>query len=127
MADSFQGMADISLQPASNAVKYKFTFALTSSATANDGAIPYGFTIGTPLIPRPIVKAFDEGGTDRSAEIVGAISNTTTVVSVDLNYPTVTGVGRYSLEFTLTIIKFPGIRKSMEFDFTRVYAEDIAA
>ena len=118
MADSFQGVSDIILQPGSSAVPYTFTFDIASSATAHDGAIPYGDTISGAD-----VKAFDEGGTDRTAELIDSETNTTTVVTVNLDYPSTTGAGRYSLEFVLTYAS----TATDEFDFTRIYAKDIAA
>ena len=118
MADSFQGVEDITLQPGSVSVPYTFTFSIGSSATANDGAIPYGTTISGA-----VVKAFDEGGTDRTAELIDSESNTTTVVTVNMDYPSTTGIGLYSIEFVLTLSD----GSVMEFDYTRVYAEDIAA
>lgn len=116
--DSFQGVADITLQPGSAAAPYTFTFAACTSATANDGSIPFGTTISSVA-----VKAFDEGGTDRTSEIVDSSSNTTLVISVDMNYPSTTGAGRYSLEFVITLSN----AKVLECDFTRIYAKDIAA
>jgi len=118
MADSFQGVDDIRLQPGSAAVSYTFTFAAASSATANDGSMPYGDTISTIAI-----KAFDEGGTDRTAELIDGSSTTSTVVTISLDYPSTTGAGRYSLEMLLTLAS----GAVMEKDFTRVYAGDIAA
>lgn len=118
MGDSFQGVADIILQPGDATVPYTFTFAAASSATANDGSIPYGTTISGAD-----VKAFDEGGTDRTTEMVASETNTTTVVTINLKYPATTGAGHYSLEILLTL----NSGAVLEFDFTRVYAKDITA
>jgi len=118
MKDSFTGTKSIRLQPESDAVPYTFTFPINSSATANDGAIPFADTI-----TGSVVSAFSETGEDVTAEIVDSSSETTTVVSVALNYPAVAGAGRYSLEFVLTL----NSGAIMEFDFTRVYAEDVTA
>jgi len=116
MQDSFDGTETIILQPGDSAKPRYFTFAICTSQTANDGAIPYGTTISSVA-----VKAFDDGGTDVTAQMVDASSQSGTVVTVDLNYPT--SAGRYSLEFELTLDS----GAVLEFDFTRVYAEDIAA
>ena len=118
MSDSFQGVKTITLQPGSATVPYTFTFTACSSATANDGSIPYGDTISSVT-----VKAFDETGTDKSSELVASSSTTTTVVTANLKWPTTAGAGRYSLEFVLTLTS----GTVMEFDFTRVYAEEISA
>ena len=119
MSDSFQKSETITLQPESATVPYTFTFAAASSATANDGSIPYGTTIlGAD------VKAFSEAGADVTSDLVVSESNTTLVVTIKLKYPITPGVGRYSLEIVLTLSSGGAV---MEFDFTRVYAEDITA
>ena len=118
MADSFDGVEVIILQPGSATVPFTFTFAAASSATANDGSIPFGTTMSSV-----VVTAFDEGGTDRTTEIVASESNTATVQTVNLKYPSTTGAGRYSLEFVATLSS----GAVMEFDFTRIYAKDITA
>jgi len=116
MGDSFSTNGTIILQPGSDTVPYTFTFAAASSATANDGSIPFGSTISAAD-----VKAYDETGTDVTTDIVGSETNTTTVVTVNLKYPAATG--NYSLEFVLTL----STGAKMEFDFTRVFAKDITA
>ena len=116
MADSFQGVSDIIIQPGSATVPYTFTFAACSSATANDGSIPFGTTISSA-----VVKAFNEAGTDSTTSLISSQSLVTPVVTVNLKWPTTDG--RYSLEFVLTLSS----GAVMEFDFTRVYAKDISA
>lgn len=117
MSDSFTTAGLIILQPGSLTVPYSFTFSIASSATANDGAIPFGSTISSVA-----VKAFDVGGTDRTTEMVVSSSVSSPVVSVALKYPT-TGPGVYSLEFVLTL----STGAKMEFDFTRISVRDISA
>ena len=118
MADSFQGVGDIILQPGSATVPYTFTFAACSSATANDGSIPYNTTISTAII-----KVFDEAGVDKTTEIIAGETNTALVLSISLKYPSTAGAGRYSIEMLVTLDS----SAVMEFDFTRLYAEDITA
>lgn len=118
MADSFQGVEDIILQPGSATVPYTFTFAACTSATANDGSIPYGTTISSA-----VVLVFDETGTDKTAEIRVGDTNTALALAITLKYPATAGAGRYSIEMLVTLDS----GAVMEFDFTRVYAEDIAA
>ena len=118
MSDSFTGFDSITVQPGTDDAVYTFTFSICSSATANDGAIPFGDTIASAA-----VKAFFEDGTDASSEALGSISNTTTVVTVPLSYPSTTGIGRYSLEFVLTLTS----GAKLEFDFNRLYVRDISA
>ena len=118
MADNFQGTKTINLQPSDSAVPYTFTYSVCSSATANDGSLPFGTLISTAD-----VKAFDENGADVTTEIVHNDSNTTTVVSVALKYPATSKEGRYSLEIVLTLDN----GAVMETDFVRVFAKDVAA
>ena len=117
MLDSFLTNANIVLQPGSSKVPYSFTFAAASSATANDGSIPFGSTIASV-----VVKAFDSDGVDKTSEIIeGTPTSTSLVVSVDLNYPAITGNGTYSLEFLLTL----STGAVLEVDYNRVIAKDI--
>jgi len=116
MSDSFTTPGLVILQPGSLTVPYSFTFSVASSATANDGSIPYDSTIVSAA-----VKAFDAGGTDRTTELIASSSVSSPVVSVSLKYPATTGEGVYSIEFVLTL----STGAKMEFDFTRVHAEDI--
>ena len=118
MGDLFSTNGLILLQPGSATVPYTFTFAAASSATANDGSIPFGATISSKA-----VKAFDAAGNDVTSEIVASSSLSSPVVTVSLKYPATTGDGVYSLEILLTL----STGAVMEFDFTRVYAEDILA
>ncbi len=119
MSDSFDTSGLIILQPGSEAVPYSFTFTASSSTTANNGSIPYDSTISSV-----VAKAFDTSGNDVSSEIIeGNASVGDLVVSVSLNYPSVTGEGVYSLEFVLTL----STGAKMEFDFTRILAQDISA
>ncbi len=82
MADSFQSVDNIILQPGDATVPYTFTFAACSSATANDGSIPYNTTISTAII-----KVFDRTGADKTSEIVVSETNTNTVLTINLKYP----------------------------------------
>ena len=118
MADHFQGVADIILQPGDSAVPYTFTFSAATTAAANDGSIPYNTTISSAVI-----KALDEAGVDKTTEIIDSESNTTLVLTISLKYPATAGAGRYSLEMLVTL----NSGTVMEFDFTRLYAKDIAA
>ena len=114
MSDSFQGLKSIIVQPGSNITR-TFTFAACSSATANDGSIPYGVTIASAA-----VKAFKDG-TDSTDDLIVSSSTATLVVSVRLKYPVTGGNGRYSLKIVLTFSD----GQTEEYDFNRVYAMDI--
>ena len=116
MSDSFQGNSVITVQPGDHSDSYTFTFAACSSATANDGSLPYGTTIASC-----VTTAYNEAGTDSTTLLVYTESLTTPVVTVGLKWPTT--AGRYSLEFVITLSS----GSVMEFDFTRIYALDISA
>jgi hypothetical protein len=115
MLDLFETNGIILLQPGTDTVPYSFTFPAATSATANDGAIPFESTISSVVI-----TAFDVNGVDRTTEMVVSSSIATPVVTVSLKYPATTGNGRYSLEFVLTL----DTGAKMEFDFTRVMVRD---
>jgi len=118
MGDSFSTNGIIILQPGSATVPYSFTFAAASSATANDGSIPFGTTISGAD-----VKAFDAAGNDVTSEMIDSETNTNLVVTPVLKYPSTSGAGNYSIEFLLTL----STGAVLEVDFTRVYAGDITA
>jgi len=118
MKDHFDGNKSITLQPGDSAVPYTFTYSACSSATANDGSIPFGTEISSVA-----VKAYNDAGTDVTAQMINASSETDNVVSVALNYPSTTGDGCYHIEIILT----PDSGAKMEADFVRVYAGDAAA
>ena len=115
--DSFQGTNSITVQPSTDAVPYTFTFKACTTATANDGSLPFSTTIASIT-----VKAFTVAGTE-DAELVESSSVLTPVVTATLTYPTTNGAGRDSLEFVLTL----NTGAVMEFDYTRVFVKDISA
>ncbi len=116
MLDSFLTNEKIVLQPGSSKVPYTFTFDAASSTTANDGSLPYGTTISSA-----VSKVFDSEGVDKTSEMIDSESKTDTVVTVKLKYPSIAGVGSYSLEILLTLSD----GSVMEFDFNRIIAKDI--
>ena len=120
MGDSFETNGIIILQPGSATVPYSFTFAAASSATANDGSIPFGSTIASAM-----AKAFDPRGNDVSGEIIVGSASVSggLVVTVSLKYPAVSGEDNYSIEFLLTL----STSAILEADFTRLFAKDITA
>ena len=118
MGDSFSTNGIIILQPGTATIPYSFTFAAASSATANDGSIPYGSTISGAD-----VKAFDAASNDVTTEMIDSETNTTLSVTPVLKYPATSGEGNYSIEFVLTL----NTGAKMEFDFTRIYAKDVSA
>ena len=109
----FQGAANIILQPTEQQVPYNFPFPVATSATANDGAIPYGDSVSACT-----VKAYNSDGGDVTSEIVHGSSVESNTVTVELNYPASSGEGDYKLTFQITTTN--GVH--LEFDFGGSYA-----
>ena len=107
--------AQIILQPYTEAAPYTFTFTICSSATANDGAIPYGDSVSACT-----VKAYDADNEDVTSEIIDSSSVANNVVSVALNYPATSGAGSYKLTFQVATTN----GAHLEFDFGGTYAPD---
>lgn len=112
---NFKTSGEISLQPNDN-MGYSFTVTVGSSATANDGFIPYGTTVSSV-----VVIAYDKDDVNVTSELIfGTPSVSQNVVSMQLKYPTTSGDGRYKLTMILTLDN--GDVK--EADFDRVYARN---
>lgn len=117
MADKpkFAGRRWIYLQPG-DSIGYTFTATVNSSATANDGFIPYNRTIASVA-----VVAFDADGTVVTSDlIVGTPSLASLVTTVVLKWPATNGAGRYKLEFIYTLDN----AQTIEIDFNRLRAKD---
>lgn len=82
----FEGLGTILLQPYDEDLDYTFEFAIASSATANDGTIPFGETLSDA---RCEIHKHPEK-IDYSTKILGADTNTNTVVTIAMSYPYVT-------------------------------------
>ena len=115
MADDFMGLDTIGLQPLDSNLPYTFEVTVCSSATANDGAIPFGLSV-----TGVVVVAYSETlGTDVTATMIqGTPTVSSNIVTVDLNWPG--AAGRYKLTFKCTLTG--GLVK--ELDFTRISALD---
>lgn len=103
----------ILLQP-QDVIGYTFQFPTCSSATANDGAIPFGRTISSVT-----VVAYNEDDEIITNDLLDELPTLSDdLVTVVLKYA---GVGRYKLTFKLTLdnswIK--------EVDFTTIYGKDL--
>ena len=83
----FPGLGTILLQPYDEDLDYTFEFEIATAADANDGAIPFGQTLGNAHCE--IHKHPEK--TDYTAEILGTIVNTIgedpEVITVPMNYP----------------------------------------
>jgi hypothetical protein len=116
MSDDFLTPTEwITLEPQDSAVPFTFTFGVCSSATANDGFLPYGTNISSITI-----TAYNSSGTDATTQLVSSSSEDSNVVTVSLKYPATSGAGIYKLTFKLTLDN--GTIK--EADFTRIRAEN---
>ena len=86
-AARFQGLGTILLQPYDEDLDYSFEFEVASSATANDGAIPFNQTLMlTPGGSYCEINKHPEK-TDYTTQILGTVSNTTMVVTIPMSYP----------------------------------------
>ena len=115
---NFKGSEKITLQPSDNYVPYSFEFAPCSTASLNDGAIPYGTNIASIS-----VTAEDQDGTDATAELIKGASLSSNVVTIYLKYPATLTNGTYDLTFSATLDN--SVRTRFESDFNRVYAGDL--
>ncbi len=106
----FIEQGDIVIQPGDVKVPYAFNLPACSSATANDGAIPYGTNINSV-----VVTAHKSDGT-AATDLVDSSSDAANVVTVKLTYPS-TAVGTYHLTFVCTLDTASIV---VEFDFNRV-------
>lgn len=110
--DDFQGVSWISLQANDSKVPFSFPFSICSSATANDGSLPYGTNISSVT-----VAAYNSAGTAvTSTMISGTPTESTNTVTVKLNWPGAVDI--YKLTFVVTLDNADATK--MEFDFKRV-------
>ena len=106
----------IYLQPGDVKVPYTFGFTICSSATANDGNIPYGATVSSIA-----VSTHKADGTAVTDIVVGTPSITSNVITMTLSYPSTSGVGQYHIKMLLTL----STTAVLEFVFGRVVAMDL--
>ena len=113
---SFQGSDWIILQPGDAKVPYDFDFPACTTATANDGTLPYGDSISSYT-----VSVYDSSDNDVTSEVKYADSRSGTTITVSLDYPTTSGIGYYRLKFVLTLAS----GAVLELDFRRIRAVDL--
>ena len=111
----FKETSNIVVQPGDYKVPYGFSLPPCSSATANDGAIPYGTTIDSVA-----VTALKSDGTAATGLVVSS-AEASNVVTVVLSYPS-TGNGTYHLKFLCTLDNADDT--ILEFDYNRVKVRD---
>jgi len=107
--------SSIILQPNDYYVAYKFVSAACSSDAANDGNIPYGTNVSSAA-----VTAKDADG-NTVTDLVAEYATADNVVTVKLSYPSISGDGKYSLTFALTLDNGETV---IEEDYNRVIAKD---
>jgi hypothetical protein len=114
--DDFQGTRDVVLQPGDAGVPVRFEVTVCSDADANDGALPYGESVGSV-----VVSAHKEDGTDATSALInGTPSTSGNTIIVVMDYPGSTGI--FHLKFIVTAT--PTSTLDREFDFKRVRCFD---
>jgi len=130
---NFQTVDRITLQPQDEDVGYTFEFEVASSATANDGAIPFGRTLAATPNGATVTIAKHPEEIDYSTEILGTCSNTDTVVTVPMSYAYVTLLngGEPITETTMLVDSTTGMaagdRVGIELDSDAVHWTTIAS
>jgi hypothetical protein len=115
---NIMGNKSILLQPGDTKIGITIRVKICSTATANDGYIPFGTTVESAA-----ATVYFEDGTVVTSGIV--YSNPTVSggqdVRIELKYPTETGEGRYKLSYLLQLSD--GATK--ELDFNRIVAKNL--
>jgi hypothetical protein len=97
--DDFEGSEFTILRPGATAVVRTYEIEVCSSATANDGHIPYGRSVSS--------VAVTSYKSSTNAAVTDLINGTPTVaaniVTVKYNYPSTSGTGFYELKMLLTL------------------------
>jgi len=110
---NFATTGKINIQPYDE-LGFQFEVTICSSVSANDGYIPYGTNVSTVN-----VIAYDKDDTVVTNDLIsGTPSVATNIITVNLQYPSTNGVGRYKLTFQMTLDD----GSKIEADFDRVYA-----
>lgn len=95
----FQGQLTIKLQPTTRNMPVSLTFSACSSATANDGAIPYGDSIASA-----VVKSYGPDGAENTSSLVtGAAAVLGSTVSFEISHYIGIATGRHKLTAILTM------------------------
>lgn len=114
---SFQGHDEIILRPDDTGSQYSFEVTQCSSATANDGFLPYGVSVSSITVT---THKRDSNNTTVTDIIVGTPSVVDNVVYATLKYPSTNGEGRYKLKIVAAL----DTGKDKELVFDRIKAED---
>lgn len=116
-----QGQKKTRLRPGDTKVGYTLKVESASTATANDGYIPYGTTVSGVTS-----TVYDEDGNAVTADIVYAVSTISAQsgydeVKIEFQYPSTNGDGRYTLKHALTLSD----GGTLDLYYSRIYAETI--
>lgn len=112
---SFKGNKKIIIQPNTKDVSYRFHVTTCSSATANDGMLPFSTTISSVVTS---AKTAD-GTTD--TELIESTLLSSPDIDLTLSYPVTNGAGRYKITFVLMMSN----ASEIEIDFHRVEVVDL--
>ena len=125
----FEGANIIELQPLDTKVPYQFLVTVCTTATANDGFLPYGYSAASAEVT---VKKYPSSTSATSAMVSSAssLSVSSNVITAFLTYPvssssgtSILGPGTYHMTFKITPTGSVS-SMAMEANFNRVYARD---
>jgi hypothetical protein len=122
--DYIKGTKWIELEPLDTEVPFQFEVNVNSTASANDGYIPYGTNI---VSVTAIAYNVSCDGTILSTVTSELIDTAPTVanniITIYLKYPSTTGVGLYKITFKLTLDNAKATTK--ELDHRRIRALNV--
>ena len=99
MGDDFLGIEWIKLRPGDVKVPYTYQVTVCSSATANDGQIPYGTNVSSI-----VVAAYTSANVSCTSDLIyGTPTVSSNVVTVKFDYPSENGVGNYEITIKCTL------------------------
>ena len=129
----FEGADIIELQPLDEKLPYSFKVEYCTAASANDGVIPYGYTLSSASTAITAVK-YPSSTSATSALIDGSASISTSnssyaIITIPLTWPvssssgvSILGPGTYHITFDCML---SGVtERHKELNFNRVFARD---
>ena len=112
------GNRNIIIQPLDTKIGLTIRVTVCSTATANDGYIPFSTTVSGVS-----ATVYSETGVDVTSDIVYASATISggQDVKIELKYPSTYGDGRYKLSYLLTLSD----TSTKELDFNRIYCKTL--
>jgi len=104
MSDDIRGTERIKLRPGAIAAPYTITVTVCTSATANDGWIPYGTNVDSVVITS--YKKVSGAANTLVTDLINSThtySITSNVITIYLDYPGTSGPGSYELKILPTL------------------------